>query len=136
MKIDYDALQYDRECEYAWYTRELIDDLVTAMKDGEVTSARITYEWVICETCEGEGSNSRHLGVIDPDTWNDWQDDERESYLNGRYDRACVPCNGSGKVKEMNYDALPADARQWVDNYLQSASDSAYARYCERLAGC
>ncbi len=136
MNIDYDAIQYDRDCTYAWYTRELIDDLVTAMRDGEITKAPITYEWAICDECEGEGSHSRHLGVIDHETWNDWQDDERASYLNGRYDRACIPCHGSGKVKELNYDILPDDVRAWIDNYFRVASECANENYYERLAGC
>jgi DnaJ-class molecular chaperone len=136
MKIDYDGLQYDRECDYSYYTREMLEALLEAMREGEVTYARITYAWVICDTCEGSGSNSRHLGVIDPDTWNDWDDDARESYLGGHYDRECESCGGSGKAKEMNYDILPADVQGWIDDYLQRASDYAYERYCERLAGC
>ena len=59
-----------------------------------------TAKWVICGACEGEGTSSAHLGAITSDEWNgpDWDDDSREDYLEGRYDKQCEKCRGTGKV--------------------------------------
>jgi hypothetical protein len=55
-------------------------------------------KWAICPKCDGHGHHSRDFGAITADEWigPDWDDDSRESYLRGDYDRPCG-CSG-GKV--------------------------------------
>lgn len=54
----------------------------------------------VCDLCEGEG---RHSHAIDGDGISTsselWQDDDfRESYLSGAYDKTCEQCNGERVV--------------------------------------
>jgi len=54
--------------------------------------------WEICSNCEGNGSHSRHLGVITGSDRDDWSDEEFNDYMNGSYDTPCSVCAGAGKV--------------------------------------
>ena len=114
----------------------MIGLLIEAMRGGEVSSVSLPYEWVICEVCGGEGKHSRHLGIIEPRTWNEWDDDEREGYMSGFYDRSCDGCVGSGKVRQLAEDALPADVVEWIESYRADLYESAMMTYYERRAGC
>lgn len=92
---------------------------------GESTDVTIPQRWEICCECEGEG---KHAHAIDGDgitgsEWNEWDDDERENYLEGRYDRTCEVCRGSGKMKVTDYDSLremerkyPGICEQWENH--------------------
>lgn len=136
MNIDFDALAHDRASEVERGEARLVQALLESMADGDLPTVRIPYEWIICDVCEGEGSHSRHLGVIDPDTWNDWEDDERHSYLSGRYDRACDACSGTGKLREIALEQLPKEVAEWIEGYRTDIRESALERYYERRAGC
>lgn len=57
----------------------------------------MSARWIICPTCQGDGSSSRHLGVVNPD---DFSPDEWDSYRSGGYDQTCSNCEGTGKVRE------------------------------------
>lgn len=60
--------------------------------------------WRICPTCSGEGKHSRALGVVNPD---DFSPDEWEDYLSGGYDQPCSTCEGTGKVREGEWEERP-----------------------------
>lgn len=54
----------------------------------------------ICQICDGHGKHSQHLGSFTKDEFDQAFDDEesRQNYFDGAYDRPCEPCKGSGKV--------------------------------------
>jgi len=52
--------------------------------------------WIICPVCKGDGRRDAQ-GVVDLD---ELDDDSREAYLAGDYDRCCEVCRGAGKVRE------------------------------------
>ena len=79
-------------------------------------------KWYICGTCRGEGKNSLHLGVVNPD---DWSHEEWESYLAGDYDKACADCNGTGKVTKKDIE----DAKQRRDDHLLFCAESGINPY-------
>lgn len=57
--------------------------------------------WIICPTCQGEGTSSAHLGAIPAEEFhNEWAPEEQEAYLRGDYDTTCERCGGSGKVRD------------------------------------
>ena len=58
--------------------------------------------WVICPTCSGDGHHAKHLGSFTATEFNDYFEDEddRDAYFNGDYDRMCQTCRGSGKLRE------------------------------------
>jgi hypothetical protein len=136
MKLDYDGIQYARESEVNNAQARLVHSLLDAMRDGDIPNVPISFEWVICDYCQGNGGHSRHLGMISQDTWNDWGDESRERYLSGAYDTACTACSNTGKTREIALDTLPSAVVTWIDNYWENVYESASARYHERLAGC
>jgi DnaJ-class molecular chaperone len=69
----------------------------------------MSARWMICQTCSGDGSHSRALGVVDP---NDFDPEEWERYIGGGYDQTCGTCGGSGKVRTDDADASLAHRRQ------------------------
>ena len=58
-------------------------------------------KWSICPVCDGEGSHSIRLGVIDTE---DWSNDELDDYFSGAYDSTCECCAGAGKVTDEQID--------------------------------
>ncbi|MES1993164.1 MAG: hypothetical protein V4457_06060 [Pseudomonadota bacterium] len=92
--------------------------------------------WAICSRCDGEGKHSGHLGAFTGSEWEQEDDDFKERYMQGDYDRACERCEGTGKVlrtgepkicqccgEEMGLDQQfccsddfpePGDLREWA----------------------
>jgi hypothetical protein len=91
--------------------------------------------WVICACCEGNGTQCR-LGVLSEETRYDWDDEDWANYRNGRYDRACEACKGSGKVREdeQGYQHLDGDGLSTEYRSRRSWMDDAESRM-ERMMG-
>jgi hypothetical protein len=136
MNIDYDGIMLARESELNSDERRLIASMMDAMKDGEIPTVDVPTKWSICDYCDGDGGHSRRFGAISADEWHEWSEEAQESYLSGRYDERCDLCNGSGKVRIINEDALPVEVQKWIHAYREDAYDSAMERYSERMAGC
>lgn len=136
MYPDYDGEQDLFRSRVEQGEREMLTMLAEAMRDGEVPTCTIRYEWAICDTCKGHGGHSRRLGVIDHETWSEWDDDERAFYMGGGYDATCDRCRGTGKVQEVNMEALPDEVREWIDGYYDDLYEGEMIRYQERLMGC
>lgn len=65
-----------------------------------------------CPTCNGAGRHSRALGCITQEQWErDWDEDEREAYVSGAYDKTCSDCRGTGRVSKTRLAEM-ADERQ------------------------
>lgn len=71
--------------------------------------------WIICPTCDGEGHHSRHLGSFTMSEFNECFDDEesREGYFSGRYDQSCNTCQGTGKIRESQWDRHYEEERRF-----------------------
>jgi DnaJ-class molecular chaperone len=70
----------------------------------------MTSKWTICPTCDGDGSHSRRLGVVNPQ---EWDPEEFEQYMEGGYDEPCGTCGGSGKIsREQRRAAMERHERQ------------------------
>jgi hypothetical protein len=136
MKVNYDDLQLDKESEINEANARLIDSLIDAMNDGEIPKVSLSFEWVICDYCRGNGGHSRRLGVISHDDWNDWSDETRHAYSRGHFDAECDACNGSGKVRELDLERVPTEVAEWIEAYRTAVYESAQESYYERLAGC
>lgn len=72
-------------------------------------------KWCICPECGGDGGSSAYLGVVNPD---DWDEEEFQHYLDGRYDRPCTFCGGSGKLLTADLDAKYEKQRNERDDYI------------------
>ena len=136
MKIDYDGISLARESELNSSEGRLISSLIDAMKDGDIPTVSLSTVWVICDYCGGEGGHSRRFGAISAEDFAEWDEDDRHAYLSGRYDQYCEACDGSGKVRILDEDALPVEVQEWIEEYRRDAYEAAQARYYERRAGC
>lgn len=78
-----------------------------------------TFRWAICDCCEGSGTrdNPAFSNGITSSEWHDeWDDDDRQAYLSGRYDVPCGDCAGSGKVRQIIVACLTwAERRELVE---------------------
>lgn len=99
---------------------------------GEEVTERIPAAWAICETCEGHGHHSDDFGAITADEWHgpDWDDDSREAYVGGRYDKACADCGGTGKVRVADEERTPADLLARWQAHL--TDEAVYQEQCRR----
>lgn len=61
------------------------------------SESELPYKWEICGRCSGEGKSSAYLGAYTADRWAEQDDDFKDDYIGGKYDRPCEHCNGSGK---------------------------------------
>lgn len=61
-------------------------------------------KWVICPECLGEGKSSAHLGSFTMDEFEERFEtlEEQDDYFDGKYDRLCPSCSGTGKVKVLD----------------------------------
>jgi len=103
--------------------------------DGAVDEFKMPTTWAICPDCRGEGGSSAHLGAITSDEWNgpDWDDESKELYLSGGYDRPCEHCGGSGKVKEVDRSRVAPDKLAAWDKQCQEITMERNEAYWERL---
>jgi DnaJ-class molecular chaperone len=87
-------------------------------------------EWAICPGCDGHGHHSKDFGAISSDDWNgpDWDDDSRESYMRGDYDKVCSECGGSGKVWAVKVAACTFAQKRELVRERQSARWAAEER--------
>ena len=75
--------------------------------------------WAICDCCHGEGSRALHGEAITSSEWaNDWDIDERESYMRGDYDTPCEACQ-DGKVLTVDYDNLTPEKREQYEAHCK-----------------
>lgn len=135
MQIDYDGINHAVSSIMDRAERQMYEELQDAMRDGTVTACRIESRREICDDCRGEGHNSRHLGVFDRETIDEMDEEQWEWYRSGVYDRPCSACGGSGKVREIDTDAMPDDVRQWIEQYQNDTYNHAMERRAEWMMG-
>lgn len=80
----------------------MCDDNIEYDEDGEEIPRKDTSAWMICPVCEGEGHHAKELGSFTMSEFHECFDDEesRERYFAGEYDKVCNVCHGSGKIRE------------------------------------
>ena len=71
---------------------------ITDDETGDECEHKVPGMWAICSHCEGNGASSAYLGAITQSERAEWDPEEWQGYMAGRYDRRCSACNGSGKV--------------------------------------
>lgn len=107
---------------------------------GDDSEVVLPTRWVICPACDGNGTSCAHVecdgGGFTSSEWNEQDEDFRDDYLAGRYDRPCDECSGSGKVKVVDTDRLTEEQLAlWNE---QCDDDADYDAMCraERRMGC
>ncbi len=66
---------------------------------------QLPARWVICSHCQGSAKSSSYLGAFTASEWQEQDDDFKEDYMAGRYDRPCEPCAGLGRVQVIDAKA-------------------------------
>jgi len=121
---------------------EFICVQITDRETEETREVRVPAEYEVCGRCRGKGKHSHAIGAITADEWNspDWSEEEKEDYLNGKYDQQCEVCKGLRVI------LVPVEERCVTDDQkagLQSLKDDAeYEAECaaerrqlDRMAG-
>lgn len=133
--IDYEGINYAVSQISQEWDKNMMKPLVKAMDDGNVDYCTIRYEWVICDSCNGHGGSSAHLGVYTREELHELDDEFIDDYFSGRYNKSCNACDGTGKVKEIDYDSMPESVKKWIDDYCDHAYNDAMLRKSEWMAG-
>lgn len=102
--------------------------------DDNETEVSFPIRFEVCNTCEGRG---RHVDPnidsngITSDEWNEWDDDEREGYMSGRYDITCLECHGDKVTPEIDNSKMDDKQKELYKKYLDKLNDDiAYAHEC------
>lgn len=98
----------------------------------------LPWKWAICPRCDGHNRNCEHVecdgGGFTSDEWAEQDDDFKEAYLRGDYDRPCPYCEG-GRVKQVDWPKLTrAQKRAWNAQVRADREDRAIERM-ERMMG-
>ncbi len=108
----------------------------TVEKDCVEVTHQIPSRWEICDQCQGEGKRDHPAfsNGITSSEWNDeWEDEEREAYLGGRYDVACE-CD-HGRVLVPDEDACNKDILNLYYEHLREERSYEAERESERRMG-
>lgn len=98
------------------------------------------YIWAICNECEGEGTTG-HPAFANGFTSSEWEEldhEDRQNYLDGRYDIRCSSCNGRGSVKIPDIGSMSfAEKRRLVERRREMRTDQELQRdaAAERATG-
>lgn len=110
----------------AWWTALDERRMKATVEDDEGEETEVDFVWAICGTCDGKGTHvnpaidSHGIGA---DEWaEDWAEDERDGYMNGRYDVQCAECKGNRVVPDVAEDSP----------YRQTLDDRRRAEYTDR----
>lgn len=123
----------------SWIGRDFHEDATpeTVLYSGDGEQPRqLPTRWAICGTCQGEGKHSQALGCFTSEEMADQGPEFLQDYLDGAYDAACGPCEGTGKIKRVDIQALaPADQEAYREQLQGEADDRAECE-AERRMGC
>lgn len=104
--------------------------------EGEEHEVSLPGRYEICGNCQGHG---QHAHAIDGDgitssEWDEWDEDDRETYMSGGYDQPCEECDGTGKVVVVDeVTADPELLKRYQDHARFEAECRAEDRYNQRM---
>ena len=97
-------------------------------------------KWEICSVCEGGGTDRGASvecdgGGFTSEEWAEQDEDFREDYLAGRYDRDCAHCNGSGKVEVADFSKMTKQQRREYREQQRELAECDAIERMERMMG-
>jgi RecJ-like exonuclease len=107
------------------YMRDKIK--VNVYTNRDAIEVAFSARWVICSACEGCATDRGRSvecdgGGFTSSEWAEQDDEFKQDYLAGRYDRPCTYCNGLGRVQEIDEEQVQG----WREKIL-------YKEYCRQL---
>lgn len=98
---------------------------ITIYGDNKEHVIAFPSKWAVCSHCDGEGKSSAYLGAFTASEWHDQDEDFRENYLAGDYDRPCEACSGRTTVQHIDEERLTRWQRKLYDEYCRQQRDCA-----------
>ena len=99
-------------------------------------TVNLPYFFEVCPQCEGSGTSSAYLGAYTASEWAEQDDEFKEDYIAGRYDRTCQTCNGLRVVAEVDREQCPADLLKRWDEAEAFDAECRRTQRMESDSGC
>lgn len=127
--------------EYIWWTsidkrKRTAEPKKGIFSDGELfTEKSIPFEFDVCHTCQGDGgyvNPSIDSHGIGQDEWDNMEEEERDTYMNGGYDISCKLCSGQKVIPH------PSELKhqQQLDDHYEEMHSYQEEQESERRMGC
>jgi hypothetical protein len=104
---------------------------------GDEVTHRLPAIYAVCNRCRGSGKHCNPNidgNGITSDEWDEWGDDERETYLTGGYDVTCHECGGKRVILEIDEEECGRlGLTPILDRYWKMKSESAADYASERF---
>jgi hypothetical protein len=97
--------------------------IVVIDDEGDEREVFVPAQWEICCDCRGTGGSSAYLGAFTSDEWYDQDEGFQHDYMQGRYDRPCDGCGGSGKVLSVDLERCVSEEQKGALDYMQMEAD-------------
>lgn len=108
--------------------------------EGNIDLDNIPAKYEVCNSCYGTGTTTRHVemdgGGFTASEWAEQDDEFKEDYLNGVYDRPCPECKGQRVVAEVNEEACSKEFLDIYHKYLEEERRFRMEEAAERRWGC
>jgi hypothetical protein len=108
--------------------------------DGEIGEPGLEYTipttFAVCPGCNGRGVHDCFPGGISAEQWaEDWDDESREGYFRGDYDRVCGECGGKRVVAVVDESRMSPELLKLWNEWQRDAAESRAIEAAERRAG-
>lgn len=92
----------------------------------------------VCSSCRGTGVTTEHIDGhgITMDEWQrDWDEESREDYLSGKYDRPCPECKGDKVELVIDRDRANPEMLAMLDMWIKDDAETDAIQAAERRMG-
>lgn len=99
--------------------------------DGKEVDINLPAIAEVCNRCGGTGKHSNPSidgNGITGSEWEEWDEDDKESYMSGAWDIPCETCEGTNVVWVIDDTSLTGEEKKAYEQYCEER----LARACER----
>jgi DnaJ-class molecular chaperone len=124
-------------CDGEGVDGEYVPELCGEGEDRECLScegtgrAKLPWKYEVCGQCEGKGTSSAYLGAFTASEWAEQDDEFKEDYMSGKYDRPCETCGGRRVVAEVDRARCTPQQLDAFDKEQQEEYEDARCRAAE-----
>lgn len=98
----------------------------------------VPFKFEVCPTCDGKGTHTNpsvDSGGITGSEWAEWDDEDRESYMEGTYDVQCYECRGQRVTPEMDRERVDPKILEHMDRAAREEAEFRAIERAERMMG-
>jgi RecJ-like exonuclease len=106
--------------------------------NGDETQVEVPVKYEVCPTCDGKGTHVNpaiDAGGITSSEWEEWDDEDRESYMSGAYDVRCYECQGKRVVPVLDRDRTDPKVVEAIDTQERALAECERESRAERMMG-